>query len=468
MKKNKLIFATALLIALATNVKSQTWTKHGTGLSSPSGVCVFDISAPTPMSAWGIFAVFGAGVCGGPAPYYTRTINSNTWVSGLIAELPTDVVPFCISAIDANHAWIATGNYAASTDGYIYNTTNGGSTWQLQPSANSPDIKRFVHFFTPTEGVAVGDSSVFVTTDGGANWIANGGLPIGSSIGGLTRTIFLFNSYEVVGNTIWLGDSYGNFFRSTDMGYTWILLPQSISPSGIKGIAFRDQNYGIAVASSYISGSSSGGGGYADSSVYTTDGGMSWLPMPINFSTEYVDNALAKYDVGFVPGTANTFVVTSEYDTSYAAFSAITLDGGVTWALIDSTEQHTVCTFTGPNSGYTGGYIPNFTQGIYKLTGVLPTAITENTITNNEMLLYPNPASEEINLVLDEKKATKNVVVKIIDYEGKTIIKESTTIHDGKLKMNVSQLPHGIYLFRIQSENSTSNFIDQTIKFSKS
>ncbi|MBK9672642.1 MAG: hypothetical protein IPO70_10415 [Bacteroidetes bacterium] len=101
MKKIKLtLFANLLVMMALTSAKSQNWIKHGTGLVSPSGVCVVDISAPSPSVAWGILSVFSAGSCGGQVPYFTKTVNGINWVAGTIA-LPANHTPVCISALSA-------------------------------------------------------------------------------------------------------------------------------------------------------------------------------------------------------------------------------------------------------------------------------------------------------------------------------------------------------------------------------
>lgn len=454
MKKIKLTLLTNLLVMMAvTSATSQNWIKHGTGLVSPSGVCVVDISAPSPSIAWGILSVFSAGSCGGQVPYFTKTVNGINWAAGTIA-LPANHTPVCISALSASTAWIATADISTNTSGSIYKTSNGGVSWQQQTSANFIDAARFVHFFDSNQGVAVGDSSVFITTNGGVNWVFNGALPVPQAIVGGGTTQFLLNAYEVLGNTIWLGDVYGNFYKSTNQGVSWTVLPNCIYHS-VKGIAFRDQNYGIAVASEYIGGGSgSSGGTDADSSVFTTDGGITWSPMPIELHSLNVDDGSAKYDVGYVPGTANTFIVTSEYDSVYAAFSAISVDGGMHWTLLDSTEQHTVCAFTGSNSGFTGGYINTSTRGIYTLTGTLPTEVKVN-VEQSSIVLYPNPANEFIEISQLPQSCISCLQVSIHGMDGKLWIREKLLNQNTFCKINLASLPRGSYVLSIQQEATT-------------
>ncbi|MEP7263936.1 MAG: T9SS type A sorting domain-containing protein [Bacteroidota bacterium] len=453
MKQQKLLFILFFGLIMP-EVYSQGWVKHGAGISS-ADVCVIDIAVPGDNIAWGILSVFASGTCGGVVPYYVRTVNGNNWSPGPIALLP-DVTPVCITAISSTTAWIAAANIASNTLGYIYKTTNSGGAWVLQSTANFTDAIRFIHFFDANDGVAVGDSSIFITHDGGTNWIANGALPVPSATIGSGSTIFLLNSYEVVGNNIWLGDTYGYFYKSTDKGLTWNLLPGNIYPSAVKGIAFRDSLYGMAVAAQYISGGSGGPGGYADYSVFTTDGGNTWQPMTFNFVSSTVVNSTAKYDVAYIPGTANTFIATSEYDPSYAAFSAITYDGGVNWQMMDSTEQHTACVFTSPTNGFTGGYISNFQSGIYRWSGPLVLGVNEMADANS-LQLFPNPAVDKISFTYDGKSGDDAQVV-INDVTGKIIYSEKIADFNNRdFTVDVKDFKEGFYLLQLKTSNGVIN-----------
>lgn len=68
--------------------------------------------------------------------------------------------------------------------------------------------------------------------------------------------------------------------------------------------------------------------------------------------------------------------------------------------------------------------------------------------------IYPNPVTEYINIVSNEKVKT----VRITDLTGKVIMEETTTN-----KINVNLLPKGVYLIKIKTDNSESiqKFIKQ-------
>ena len=82
---------------------------------------------------------------------------------------------------DENHGWIITYNTPTSTTstgdsqtpkripGYIYRTTDGGETWEVQFTTETALFN--LHFIDKETGWVVGDRrSVFATTDGGKTW----------------------------------------------------------------------------------------------------------------------------------------------------------------------------------------------------------------------------------------------------------------------------------------------------------
>jgi len=83
---------------------------------------------------------------------------------------------------------------------------------------------------------------------------------------------------------------------------------------------------------------------------------------------------------------------------------------------------------------------------------------TNNVFTkNNNITVYPNPASDKLNIEFDE--TTKNVSFSIADLSGKTII--SSTLINSSL-IDISGLNIGMYLLNIGTDNGT-----KTVKFIK-
>ncbi len=76
---------------------------------------------------------------------------------------------------------------------------------------------------------------------------------------------------------------------------------------------------------------------------------------------------------------------------------------------------------------------------------------------NNNVTVYPNPASDKLNIEFEE--ATKNVSFSIADLSGKTII-SSSLINSSSI--DISGLNIGMYLLNVATDNGT-----KTVKFIK-
>lgn len=78
----------------------------------------------------------------------------------------------------------------------------------------------------------------------------------------------------------------------------------------------------------------------------------------------------------------------------------------------------------------------------------------------NELSIYPNPASE--NITINITSTSKNVSVKIYDATGR-MVKNMENVKSGENTINVSELENGLYLLNLQDGNNsvTKRFIKQ-------
>jgi photosystem II stability/assembly factor-like uncharacterized protein len=365
MKKTTILLVVILCITNITNSFSQTWITQGANISG-SGLFIGDITAVDDNIVWAIAASNVGGICGTPSTKFTKTTNGGaTWKSGNVA-MPPDYILWNITAIDSLTAWVAAFDFFDYTNGRIYKTTNGGVTWTYQPTAVFPKTCQFVHFFNANEGVCIGANMVYTTTNGGTNWIAQNLMPAPANM----NTLYNINCYEVVGNTIWLGGDT-RLFQSMDKGITWTMKTDQFSVLGypnIKGISFKDSLNGMVTTSKYKSGGNGPGANFDDGLFFkTNDGGATWDTVfykPSNAS-QYFPHDLAKYDIAYIPQTANSYIVTCCYDNLHQT-SAITTDGGNTWTMLDSTVAHAALAFTPSGVGWSGGNISSVNDGIYK------------------------------------------------------------------------------------------------------
>ena len=151
--------------------------------------------------------------------------------------------------VDAQYGWIVGSN---ST---ILHTTDGGMTWNRQPSQPLPfDIMlKKVRFIDPQTGWVVGDDgTVLKTTDGGTTWMKkNTG----------TRTALLAVSFADAQHG-WASGDGGLIISTKNGGTTWA--KQELDTNNtIEGIDFVSATLGWAA----------GGGGTL---LHTKDGGQTW------------------------------------------------------------------------------------------------------------------------------------------------------------------------------------------------
>jgi hypothetical protein len=95
------------------------------------------------------------------------------------------------------------------------------------------------------------------------------------------------------------------------------------------------------------------------------------------------------------------------------------------------------------NSVGSGSYLLSSTLGIEELSD------------NSNSLVYPNPASSNINI--EVKSSSQDGYIKIVDLAGREI--ETTTLRNGKAQFNVSTYTNGMYLYIITDING--NLLDK-------
>jgi PKD repeat protein len=280
----------------------------------------------------------------------TKTINGGTtWTPQTINIGNTALGISMTTAIDTDTAWLAAYPNAAGQTGGIWKTVNGGTNWTRQATAtytNAASFTNVVHFWDANNGFCqgdpigggVGEFEVYTTTNGGTNWTlvpaANLPNPLSGEYG-YTRDI------EVVGDVVWFGTNKGRLYHSTNRGLNWAVYQTPETDMQNAKYSFRDATTGILV---------SGGNVYK-----TINAGANWTPVTTTGSVftsglTYIEGT----DVVFTTGASGNI------GSSYS------VDGGVTWNIID-TEQHTYCEFINPSVGWSGWFNESASsKGIWK------------------------------------------------------------------------------------------------------
>ena len=83
-------------------------------------------------------------------------------------------------------------------------------------------------------------------------------------------------------------------------------------------------------------------------------------------------------------------------------------------------------------------------------TELISTAAVEEGNQNNNITIYPNPASDYVNLICESSK--KDNIIYISDLNGKIVLKEKTNGFSA-INVNVSNFKKGIYIVSLVSDN---------------
>ena len=134
------------------------------------------------------------------------------------------------------------------------------------------------------------------------------------------------------------------------------------------------------------------------------------------------------------------------------------IDKSVRWSVTDGTGSATIDPTTGLLTALTDGTVivkatakdASSTVGQIEITiSNQVTTSLSNTSLANKFNVYPNPSVDEINI---ESQGLAIESISLIDIKG-NIIKVVSTNE----KINISDLPKGIYILKIQSGNDVIN-----------
>lgn len=317
MKSCVIIFlAAGILLLLSVNIPAQ-WISQESNM--PANVTAYRVCIVNEKVVW----AGGQKPNLNPSPDFTRTVDGGEhWIAGSI-PLPSDFFILNISASSADTAWAAVGAFTGSNKAGVYKTTDGGKTWQQQFIA-SP-FPSFVYFFNSREGLVFCDPistthnyhAIYTTSDGGTKWE-----PIPD-----TQNIPLFNGegvshslYSVSGNDFYTASSAGRIMKSRDKGKSW-----SVNATNFASFvwpAFKDSLNGLLAATTM-----SNHYGMAK----TLDGGITWP----HVSSPY----FLAYFPASIPETSGGYVVSGPAWGLGRSGSALTMDNGTNWIMIDDVTH---------------------------------------------------------------------------------------------------------------------------------
>ncbi|MBE0648637.1 MAG: exo-alpha-sialidase [Bacteroidales bacterium] len=354
---------------------------------------------------------------------------------------------------------------------YYTRSTDGGTTWDpVTQLTNWPDA----HTIYPS--MAVSGSVVHVpwqdnrdgnggneiyykrSADEGITWGDDVRLSNDPNYSGLPSVAAAGSDVHIV----WEDDRDGPngegsvyYKRSTDGGITWgddTPLTNSSADAWDPSVAVSDSEVHVV---------------YYDWAwneifyIHSTDGGATWQ------SAQQLTNAtgFSKYPSIAVSGSFVHVTWEDTRDGNFEIYYKRSTDGGVTWepdvrltnAMYNSLLTSVAVSDSVVHVVWTDKR--DFNDEIYykrNPTGnvITPTWTIEQNISQNQLVISPNPASSYLNINF-KSPTSSNVVVNLINMSGQTIMTREFAISEGMnhVSLNLTDISDGIYSLVLTNEN---------------
>lgn len=308
-----------------------------------------------------------------------------------------------------------------STTSEMFVSHNSGQHWDTISIPEIGSKYQDIQFVNENTGfLCAGEGILYKTEDGGNHWINQS----------LDTSFYLLEMFFVDENLGFLIDwDNKQILRTQDGGYQWDAsnLINNIQCHPVS-ICFSGTNVGFVSTS--------------EGCIFkTTDGGENWNP----HYTWPQGSIFSK--IVFINEMEGWYLNSSVYHTT---------DGGSTWSEgVGFEDESGICIyFLDENNGWFGG--GNCLVAKYDGT----VSMDEPTAQHQSFFLYPNPASNMLNLLLDSP-CKERVEVSIFDMQGKQ--REHIYIQKGENRVSIKLSDHspGTYLISLVNENTryTKKFI---------
>jgi len=236
----KIFTAIIILVFICSqNLLAQGWQWIDTGFPD----IIFDMSFPPGQSDIG-FAVGSNLTFGGDGIILKTTDGGSSW-----SKISVDTIPglksVCFTSVDVG--------YAGGHQNFLMKTIDGGSTWTLIVIDTKLWYFNNIEFWDANNGIVVSyPSSVYRTTDAGANW---------SICIGIKRDVQDICYADA--NTVFVVGGDETISKSTNGGLIFLDNYDGVLQSLFLGVEFFNINYGIV-------------GGENGKVLVTTNGGTDW------------------------------------------------------------------------------------------------------------------------------------------------------------------------------------------------
>ncbi|MDT3739014.1 MAG: T9SS type A sorting domain-containing protein [Candidatus Kapabacteria bacterium] len=343
--------------------------------------------------------------------------------------------------------------FASTKDG-LYNSVDSGKSWKLY-GFNNCMVGDFIindnKWFIPVYNRFIDDSNyspngINISEDSGKTWTVNRsgwfslfvysviqkdnrlfagatvGVHISDDFGKTWKETLPFVNYVeqilIVNNDIY-ACVFGGLYISKDNGNNWTAIKEF--PTGLVSQS-KIKNVGNYLFVKY---------GSLEYLHISNDLGETWNKIKDTFNIPIIENIDTNVIFDYIDNTV-----------------FLSLDKGQSWLDFNGDLQFPI-----EKVIIHGGYIIiENADGVYrkKLSELKPTSIAVNFPTDEDFLISPNPASDYIEINLDNVASPiASEKVQIFDILGIEVMSESIQPMTGSHRMNIEKLPAGVYFIRI-------------------
>jgi hypothetical protein len=342
------------------------------------------------------------------------TNNGSSW-SVVITGLTSPYIYGLASA--------GTNTFAGSYNFGVFLSTNSGGNWSAVNNGLPLSGSGMTYAALAIKGTSIfaasaggdGGNGVYLSSNNGTSWVAvNNGLPFGNGYYPNIR------SFAIKEETIFAGGT--GVYISSNNGTNWSATSTGI-PSGtyVKSLAIGGNN--IFAGTSI--------GNYNGGVYRSSNNGSSWTAVNTGLTGTNV-NAIAIYGNYIFAGTGSGVYLSQNNGDSWTAVNT-----GLTDIDVNALAMNSDYIFAGTTTG-----------GVWKRQLSQLTGIDEINNNENNISVYPNPASNFITISTSLKSE-----LKILNVQGQTILQYS--LQQEKTDIDISRLAKGVYILKLKSNNKT-------------
>lgn len=371
-----------------------------------------------------------------------------------------------------NHPLAVTGSkiFAGNYDG-VYLSTDNGLNWA--PSSNGMDIP------VDVSSLVINGNSIFAGTARGVYLSTNLGLNWSLVNSGLTD--LNITALAMIGNNIFAGTYNKTVFLSTNNGSNWVQVRNgipynlySVRGFGVNGTTiftslsnsneggvYRSTDYGsnwVKVMNNGAMAFGTNGGnvflGSGDFIYLSTDNGSNWSTLTVGLPSFRILNAISFYENVIFLGYQY-----SDYPSPLCGGVHFSTNNGSSWIEANDGLPSTVRALAISGNYIFAGCLEN---GIWRRPLNQLVSAVENEPSKLPACFsldqnYPNPfnPTTTLNYSIPKEGSVKLSVYDVTGSKVATVVDEYKPTGNYSVRFNGTNLPSGVYLYRLESGNFT-------------